>query len=358
MNNLLTAIMGNATLAEQELPEDSPVPEYIEQIDAASRQAASLCQQMLAYSGKGKFVVRPLNLSTMVEDMLGLLRASISKHAELHCRLDRHIRAIDADEAQMQQVLMNLVINASEAIGEEHGLITITTKQKHVGRRELEQAYLDEDLPEGDYVVFEVSDTGCGMDAETREKIFDPFFTTKFTGRGLGMSAIMGIVRGHKGAISVFSEPGGGTTFRMLFPCSQGEVSDVAMERTIPDWRGMGTVLVVDDEQAIRRVAARMLERMGYQVIEAADGEEGVAVYRQYKNQIALVLLDMSMPNMDGRECFQELLRINPDVKVILSSGYNEQEATQSFAGTELAGFVQKPHTLKALRGKVREVLG
>jgi len=357
-NNLLTAIMGNATLAEQELPEESPALEYIEQIDAASRQAAKLCQQMLAYSGKGKFIVRPLNLSTMVEDTLGLLKASVSKHAELHCRLDKDIRAIDADEAQMQQVLMNLVINASEAIGDEHGLITITTEQKHVGRSELEQAYLDEDLPEGDYVVLEVSDTGCGMDAATREKIFDPFFTTKFTGRGLGMSAIMGIVRGHKGAISVFSEPGGGTTFQMLFPCSQSEASDAVTERTIPGWSGMGTVLVVDDERAIRRVAARMLERMGYQVIEAADGEEGVAVYRQYRDQIAAVLLDMSMPNMDGRQCFHELLRINPDVKVILSSGYNEQEATQGFAARELAGFVQKPYTLKALRGKIREVLG
>ena len=254
---------------------------------------------------------------------------------------------------------MNLITNASEAIGDRSGIISITTGAVDCDRAYLTESYLDEELPEGLYVSLEVADTGCGMDAETRAKLFDPFFTTKFTGRGLGLAAVLGIVRGHRGAIKIYSEPGKGTTFKVLFPAVDAEPRSVA-DRKPPDreaWRGEGTVLLVDDEEAIRALGKRMLERAGFDVLTANDGRDAVELYREHGDQIVCVILDLTMPQMDGEEAFREMRRIRSDVCVIVSSGYNEQEVTQRFVGKGLAGFIQKPYKFNRLLDQVRQAL-
>jgi CheY-like chemotaxis protein len=226
---------------------------------------------------------------------------------------------------------------------------------------EVQRASLKEPLPEGVYTFFEVSDTGCGMDAETIEKIFDPFYTTKFMGRGLGMSAVLGIVCGHKGALKLHSEVGKGTTFRVLFPANGLSDTGFAIRRREETegkgWRGSGTVLVVDDEEAVCVVGKQMLERMGFSVLTASDGHEALKVFSEHTDEIVCVLLDLTMPYMDGEETFRAMQRLHPGVTVILCSGYNEQDATRRFAGEGLAGFIQKPYNMAALREKLTEVL-
>ncbi len=360
-NNLLAAIMGNAGLARMKAganPEAMrEVTPYLKRIEDSSQRAAELCKQMLAYSGKGKFVVEPINLSDMVREITNLLEVSIAKNVVLKFHLAENLPAVDADAAQLQQVIMNLVINASEAIGEHSGVISLSTGMMHADEDYLKGAHAAEGLKPGRYVYLEVADTGCGMDAATQKRLFDPFFTTKFTGRGLGMSAVLGIVRGHHGAIKVCSEPGQGTTFKVLLPASDARAARAGEREAWGEWCGVGAVLVVDDEETIRETASAMLEEMGFSTLTAADGEEGVAVYREHCDEIVAVLLDMTMPKLDGKACFRELRRVNPDVRVILSSGYNEQDATSRFAGQGLAGFIQKPYAPEALREAMRKAL-
>lgn len=253
---------------------------------------------------------------------------------------------------------MNLVMNGSEAIGEKSGVITVSTGARLCDAAYLRETFLNESLPEGLYVSLEVSDTGCGMDRETQARIFEPFFTTKFTGRGLGMSAVLGIVRGHNGALRVYSEPGKGTTFRLLFPASlqEEEESPSGGGPSVSEWCGSGTVLLVDDEETILRVGQLMLERLGFSVITAGDGREAVEIYRTRGKDLALVLLDLTMPRMNGEEAFRELRRIDPNVRVILSSGYSEQEISARFAGKGLAGFIQKPYQVDSLRDVLKGI--
>jgi len=358
-NNLLTAILGNAGLARRRTPDESPIAANLKHIEDASERAADLCKQMLAYSGKGKFIVIPINLSTLITDITQLLSISISKNVSLRTDLDTALPAIEADKAQMQQVIMNLVINASEAIGENNGNIVIHTGVMDADVSYLQTTHFDDPLPTGRYVYMEVSDDGCGMDKETQIKLFDPFFTTKFAGRGLGMSAILGIVRGHNGAIKVYSEAGKGTTFKVLFPIVAGvALPDSSRTPATGDkaWTGHGMILVVDDEAGLRETASLMLEDIGFQVTTACDGVEAVAVFSRLHADIEAVLLDMTMPKMDGKTAFREMRRIDANVRVILSSGYNEQDATSHFAGKGLAGFIQKPYRLEALRQKLQEI--
>jgi CheY-like chemotaxis protein len=265
--------------------------------------------------------------------------------------------AIEADESQLQQVILNLITNANEAIEDKSGVISLTTGMMYADSEYLLSTYTNTALPEGRYVYLEVSDTGCGMDSKTIARIFDPFFTTKFTGRGLGMSAVIGIVNSHRGALKVYSEIDRGTTFKVLFPASNKEAFLTPEKLDISDhWQGHGTVLIIDDEETIREVAAIMLEDMGFKTLSAPDGKEGVAVYQQHQSEIACVLLDMTMPRMDGAACFSQLRKINPDVQVILSSGYTEQDATPDFIGKGLAGFIQKPYTPEALQEKLQTI--
>ncbi|GMR00401.1 MAG: hypothetical protein BMS9Abin18_1248 [Zetaproteobacteria bacterium] len=356
-NNILTAIMGNAALGRMKMKDTDPALVHLARIEESSRRAAELCKQMLAYSGKGRFVVKAIKLSGMVEEITKLLEVSIAKSGVLKFHLAENLPAVEADAAQLQQVIMNLVINASDAIGEKSGVISLSTGMMQVDQSYLEGAYVSDETEPGSFVFLEVADTGCGMDEETQKKLFDPFFTTKFTGRGLGMSAVLGIVRGHHGAIKVYSEKGQGTTFKVLLPASKHAAMDEEEREAWGDWCGIGTVLVVDDEKTIRETAAMMLRDMGFDTLTAEDGEQGVEVYRKHQNKIVAVLLDMTMPKLDGKGCFREIRRINKDVRVVLSSGYNEQDTTNRFAGQGLAGFIQKPYAPEALRAIMKEVL-
>ena len=357
-NNILTGILGNASLASIDLPASSSVQDNLENIRQGSVRAADLCKQMLAYSGKGRFVVQKLDLNTLVEETTHLLKLSISKRVVLRFNLYSILPAIEADVTQIRQVIMNLVINASDAIGTKSGVISINTGLTRVDRTYLGGTLLAPESPEGNYVYLEVSDNGCGMSPEIQAKIFEPFFTTKFVGRGLGLAAVLGIVRGHKGTIKVYSEPGRGTTFKLLFPGAVGGADPVAADsvsRTV--WRGQGCVLVADDEESVRATSAAMLRRLGFEVALAADGLEAVTVFCVDPGRYALVLMDLTMPHLDGEQAFTELRRIQPDVRVLLMSGFSEQEAMARFTGKGLASFLQKPFQLEALSTALQGVL-
>ena len=358
-NNLLTSILGNASIATLELPPGSSVQDCIEQINEASLRAADLCKQMLAYSGRGRFVVQKLDLGHLVEQTAQMLQISISKKAVLRYRLEKGLPPIEVDATQIRQVIMNLVINASEAIGDQSGVISLSTGLTRVDRDYLHGTLMDPDLPEGDYVFLEISDSGCGMSAETQARIFDPFFTTKFTGRGLGLAAVLGIVRGHKGAMKVYSEPGRGTTFKLLFPAASGVSESAATTpRAATEWRAKGTVLVVDDEETMRSTVARMMKIFGLDPVLVSDGREAVEVFRVEPARFDLVLLDLTMPHMDGEQTFTELRRLRPDVRVVLMSGFNAQEALLRFPGKGLASFLQKPFSIDDLHSVLRGILG
>ena len=357
-NNILMAIMGHADLAQSKLSNVSPVRIHLLEIEKATRRAADLCRQMLAYSGKGRFLVESLDLNELIKDMGHMLAMSVSKKAALQYDFLPDLPRIDADAAQIRQVVMNLVINASEAIGNSSGAIAVATGAMQCGRDLLREIRPDAELPEGLYVSLEVADTGAGMDEPTLRKIFDPFFTTKFTGRGLGLAAVLGIVRGHGGVIQVASEPGRGSTFKVLLPAS-AKASAVAASEETPEagWLGTGTILLADDEETVRRVGVDMLESLGFRVLAAADGQEAVGIFRERSEEIAGVILDLTMPRMDGEEAFREIRRIRPDVRVILTSGYNEQQTIRRFVGEGLAGFIQKPFKLIDLSTMLRQVL-
>ena len=363
-NNLLVAVLGHADLALAELPPAAGGYEHVEDIRTAAKRARELTGQMLAYSGKGRFVIASLQLGDVVTEMGHLLETAIPKKVSLRYTLAEELPPVEADVAQLRQVVMNLVTNAAEAIGDGGGLISLTTGFQHASAEYLESAYLKsahlyQPLPEGEYVYLEVSDDGCGMDAETCERLFEPFFTTKFQGRGLGLAAVLGIVRGHQGTIKVYSEPGKGTSIKVLLPSGAGEtIEPVEVDAgAIADVPMQGTVLVIDDERSVLKVARLMLHRCGLEALTARDGVEALDVYREHHEKIVAVLLDMTMPRMDGEETFRELRTIDPDVHVILTSGYNEQDATSHFVGKGLAGFIQKPFTLRGLEAKLRETL-
>jgi two-component system, cell cycle sensor histidine kinase and response regulator CckA len=357
-NNLLVGVIGNASLAQELLPPGSPAAELLEGVVKTGEQAAHLTRQMLAYSGKGKFVVEPLDLSALVPEISGLVRPSISKKIAMHFDLAPDLPPIEADRGQVQQVFMNLALNAAEAIGSRDGLISVRTGLQKVdaayGRLHPETA----ELPPGEYVFLEVRDTGCGMDQATRGKIFDPFFSTKFTGRGLGLAAVAGILRGHKGAIAVTTAPGQGSCFTVLFPAAAPVPAEKPPVPRDDALQGAGTILVVDDEALVRGMAKKSLERHGYTVLVAGSGMAAIDVFRRYPGPIALVLLDLSMPEMSGEEALPELHKIRPGVKVLVSSGYSEAEAMSVFEGQPVAGFIQKPYTSTGLAEKVKAYLG
>ncbi len=358
-NNLLTSILGNADLALRELSPANPAGVYLEDIDKVSRRAAELCRQMLAYSGKGRFVVQSLSLNDVVHEMGHLLSVSISKRAVIKYNLFPNLPSVMADATQVRQVVMNLITNASDAVAEGSGVITLSTGVMDCDDEYLRGVVDSTDAHQtGPYVFLEVSDTGCGIEPENLNRIFDPFFSTKFTGRGLGLAAVMGIVRGHHGALRVYSEMGRGTTFKVLLPAHHEPAH--ATEATEPpsqNWKGHGVVLLADDEQSIRSMGQRILERFGFQVLLAADGREAIEQFTKNRDEIRLVVLDMTMPHLDGEACFRELRRIDPNVKVIMTSGYNEQEVVSRFVGKGLAGFVQKPYKTADLMPVVQNAL-
>ena len=361
-NNLLMVILGNLEMTRLDLPPSSRTYPFIEASISATMRAADITRQMLDYSGKGGFMLKPVDLTLLVEAMNDMLKTSISKTAVLRLDLSPLLPSVLADARQMQQVVLNLIINASEAIGEETGVVSLRTGVDECDDVYLGNSRLEEKPPPGRFAFIEVSDTGCGMDEETQHRLFDPFFSTKFAGRGLGMSALQGIVRGHKGAIMVDSDVGKGTTIRVLFPAMakgkrKQKPSVVPVSTPSEKAAFSGTALLVDDELVLRDLCKTILEHFGFRVLTASDGEECVKVFSAHADEITCVILDLTMPKMDGAAAFIELNRIRPDVPVILSSGYDKTEATRRFTGKGLAGFIQKPYEIKTLRNELERVL-
>ena len=355
-NNLLTGILGNTSLALESLSTDHPAHGALRSAMTASERAADLTRQLLAYAGKGKFVTDAVNLSSLVGEISQLIQTSIPKSVQLRLDLAKDVPNIEADSSQLQQLIMNLVINGAEAIGEGNtGIVLVTT-----GTQVVDEAYLmttlgpKDEVPEGVYVTLEVHDTGCGMDEETQARIFDPFFTTKFTGRGLGLAAARGIVLGHKGTLKVYSQAGRGSTFKVLLPATEKLPNSFMRRARSEGLAGSATVLVIDDEPIVRQTAKAMLERYGYTVLLAENGKEGVDLFRVTADRIDLVILDMTMPVMSGEETLRNLRLIRTDVTVLLSSGYNEVEAIRRFTGKGLAGFIQKPYSAVDLAETVK----
>jgi signal transduction histidine kinase len=335
-NNLLTSVMGNASLLLAEMPEDSPDRNRLLDIVKSSRRAADLTRQLLAYSGKAKGYLEKLDLSDIVEGSRSLIEAAIPKKVRLEFQLDANLPQVEADPNQVQQILLNLVSNSAEAIGDRPGAITIRT------------------VHEGGKTCLEVRDTGCGMDAATRARVFDPFFTTKFTGRGLGLSAVAGIVRSHKGSIDVDSTPDEGSTFRISLP---SVARPAAKRRDTPEKPGAGaTVLVVEDEEMVQRLATAALEASGYRIVRASNGLEAIHQVKR-DTAIEVVLLDLMMPVMGGEEALGQLLQERPGLKVIISTGYDEGEVAERLQDKRVAGYLHKPYTSRMLVQKVKRVL-
>ena len=363
-NNLLLGILGNASLALEDMPKGSACSAAIEQVIDASERAATLTQQLLAYAGKGRLVMKPVQVSEAVRAISSLVRTSIPKPAELRLELHDALPPVHADPGQLQQIIMNLVINGAEAIPEnQKGTVTVRTAVEELNAQSIQRDYAAAEIQPGRYIAIEVEDTGIGMDDEVKSRIFDPFFTTKFTGRGLGLSAVIGAIHSHKGTIRVKTAPGRGTTMKVLLPVAERGVAERSVAEARPaaeaegDLRGSGVILVVDDEEIVRQTAKTTLERYGYTVLLADNGQSGVEAFRQHADEIAVVILDMAMPVMGGEEALRVMRTIRPDAPVILSSGYTEMEAERRFAGERLAAFAQKPYAAATLARLVKRVM-
>lgn len=358
-NNLLVGILGNAELALLDMHPNLPSNSFLEGIRKAAIRASELTNQMLAYSGKRTYTVASINLNDVTSEMTDLLNVSKSANIHLNYSLAPKLPAIKADVTQIRQIIMNLITNASDAIGQERGKISLTTGTMFADHSYLNESFLNDSLEQGTYVFLEVADTGCGMDEEVQARIFDPFFTTKFTGRGLGLAAVLGIIRSHRGAIRVISREGEGTTFRVLFPPCDTLAQNCldSEEDRMSTQNGQGHILVIDDEQSVRNIMEVALMRKGFRVLTAEDGDEGIELFQQRKDDIRAVLLDMTMPRMSGQETFLRLRQIQPDVKVILCSGFDQHQATQAFTEDGLAGFLQKPFELEDLHKCVFDAL-
>jgi signal transduction histidine kinase/CheY-like chemotaxis protein len=357
-NNILHAIIGNADLALAALAPDSPGRDNLQEIGLATRRAAELTSQMLAYSGKGTMTNETLDLSELVQEMANLLEVSHSKKARVQYQFATAIPAVLGDPSQLRQIVMNLITNASEAIGEKGGAITVETGLTQATQAHLSNTYTNDELPGGAYVYLRVTDTGCGMDRETHRRIFEPFFTTKFTGRGLGMAAVLGIVRAHRGAIDIRSEVGHGTTVNVLLP-AQKERATPTLETISQEeeWTASGLILVVDDEPSIRNITRDTLERRGFTVLTARDGREAVDIFQEHQDEIVCVLLDLTMPNMGGEEAFFELQKIRDGIPIVLVSGYSEEQLQERVEDLGFAGFLKKPVDSSRLYQQVRAAM-
>ncbi|MDP6491102.1 MAG: response regulator, partial [Kiritimatiellia bacterium] len=353
-NNLLCGILGSAELVLMDMDDSSPAREDLETIRQTSRRASELCKQLLAYSGKGRFVVEPLNLTDIVTGMSSLLQLSVTKNVVLRSDLAADLVPIDADPAQIQQIVLNLIINASEAIDDRSGEVSLTTGMRDLDSQGVSGMLLGDTIEPGPYVYLEVDDTGCGMDEETTAHMFDPFFSTKFTGRGLGLAATLGILKGHGGAIDVKTTPGKGSTVTIYFPTGSRPAPTTCPLPSPDGWQGSGTALLVDDEMTVRIVGKRMLETLGFDVLTAEDGRAGVQVFEEHADDIQLLLLDMTMPRLNGADTFRHIRALKRDTPVLLISGYDEDEAIARFTEKGLAGFVHKPFTIATLRDSVR----
>ena len=363
-NNLLLTIIGNVEMASLTTPPGSTAYNLLEQATQAAHRAADLTSRLLAYSGKGVFVITRLNLNDFVSENTSLFRAAVSRTVSIDLLLTPGIPDIMVDAAQIQQIVMNLITNAAESIEVPPGTITLSTGLQICDQLCLSKSRLREKPAQGRFVYFEVCDNGAGMTEQVQERIFDPFFTTKFTGRGLGMSAVLGIVKAHSGALFLDSAKGRGTAIRVLFPVAEDTVTTPNVKAEpiaaspLADESGLsGTVLVVDDEKTILKICVTMVEHCGLKAITAHNGADAVDTFRLHRDEIDLVLMDLTMPNMDGVTAMSELRKIRPDIKIILSSGFNEQEIDERVSLQYPSGFIRKPYRLKNLESELRRVM-
>jgi PAS domain S-box-containing protein len=352
-NNLLHGIMGNASLLEDYLG-GGEAREILSNVQQGAQRATELTRQLLAYAGRGRFYIEPVNISRQVREILPLIDTSVPKHVELRLKLDPNLPPVEADRSQIQQIIMNLVINAAEAIGAGGGWVEVSTGVSALDTiRFAGEPHAEPN--NGSHVVLTVADNGIGMDQTTRSKIFDPFFTTKFTGRGLGLAAVLGIVRGHNGAIDVSSVLGEGSRFRVFFPVAAGTPENVPSTEPAAT-AGKERVLVVDDEELVRETVRRGLEVAGYQVVLAGNGKEALEILSERPEEFQLVILDLMMPVLSGSEALPQIRQICPRIAIVTTSGYGETEAVQRF-GNSIDGFIQKPYTPSELTRKIRQVL-
>ncbi len=352
-NNILAIIIGYCSLIKLNY---GTAEKNIPIIESAAERAAVLCRQMMAYAGKAQLTKTRINLVEKVEEIVSMLKVTLPQNSVIKTDLSPEIPLIEADASQLGQVVMNLIINASEAIGTEQGKVGVSLNRIKITAGKAIKDYNGKPIAPGEYVCLEVTDDGCGMSEETKWRIFEPFYTTKFTGRGLGMSAVLGIVISHGGALQLFSQPDQGTTFKVYLPV---QVSETAVDevltasKPVDQWRGSGTVLIAEDEDSIRHMARNFLEMFGFTVLEASNGKEALEIYQKNAAEITLVLTDMGMPVMDGYELFHKLKNLDPELPIIVSSGYGDAEVSERIGSDNIAGIISKPYN----PGQLREVL-
>ena len=355
-NNILAIIVGYCSLTKMDY---ETAEQNIPHIEKAAERAAALCRQMLAYAGKAQLTMSQINMRNLVDEMVTMLKATLPQNAEIYPDLSTDVPSINGDSSQIRQIIMNLIINASEAIGKEHGEIRVSLATTDIKTGQSEQDYNGKTIPPGKYVYLEVTDNGCGMDEETKWRIFEPFYTTKFTGRGLGMSAVLGIIKSHGGALQLHSEVGQGTTFKVYLPVQKNSASDENTNASVlsTPWQGSGTILLVEDEDQVRLIAKALLKKMGFTVLEAANGKEALELYQKNATDITLVMTDIGMPIMDGYELFQELKNMNPELPIIVSSGYGDAEVSSRIDIYSIAGIISKPYGPDQLREVLKRAL-
>ncbi len=356
-NNLLVAMLAQTGLAMNQLPPQEPAREHIQKAVMAAERAADLTRQMLAYAGGGQLEIESVDLNQIIENNVHLFRAAIAKNVVLHTDLAADLPLIEADRSQLQQVFMNLILNGAEAMEGVPGHVWVTTGREMIMSHDtLYWHWTGSELPVGEYVCLTVRDSGVGMTSEIRNRIFDPFFTTKEDGQGLGLASVLGIVRDHRGGLHVESEPGRGTAFRLMFPISKQREPETAAPTPFylsPVTSSNGLILVIDDEQPVREAIVDIMDLHGIEVVTAVNGQEGISLFTQHKDKIQLIVLDLSMPGMNGVETLNKLRQIDPDIRVILSSGHSQQQIAPEVMVNCRTGFLPKPYDLDTLLSKI-----
>jgi two-component system cell cycle sensor histidine kinase/response regulator CckA len=343
-NNLLTGVIGNTDLAMMSLAPHSPVCSNLKEIQRSALKAADLCRQMLAYSGKGRFIIEPVDLNHVIEDVTHQLRTSLPRSVTLRRYLHHRLPRFTADPNQIEQVVSNLILNAAEAITGPDGCITVRTGQLEADTTYLDSLQLNDSMMPGSFIHLDIEDNGIGMDRVTQERIFEPFFTTKFAGRGLGLAGVAGILRGHGGGIRVQSEQGKGTRIRVLFPWDGIETpGEYPVVELADGWRGFGRILVIEDEPVVRDVIRRTLAGLGFDMVLCPNGKDGLARFNERPTEWCLVLLDFTLPDIGGQEIFHHIHATRPDLPVLIMSGYDGKEISHLFRDQGISGCLQKP---------------
>jgi len=354
-NNILAIIIGHCSLVKMQY---DTADQHIPQIEKAAERAAELCRQMLAYAGKANFVQSEVNVGELVNEMVKMLKSTIGKNIVINLNLSADIPFIRADASQISQIVMNMIINASEAIGAAQGVISVSLAKTIVKAGESIKDHNGKTISAGSYVCLEVADNGCGMESETSRRIFEPFYTTKFTGRGLGMSAVLGIIAAHGGALQLISQPNEGTTFKVYLPIpiKDSVEKGAVLQDPAKPWMGSGTILLVEDEEQVLLIAKTMFQKLGFTVIEASNGKEALELYRSNSKIINLVVTDMGLPVMDGYQLFHELKTLCPELPIIISSGFGDTVVTSRISREDIAGLVSKPYNFDQMRAVLKNI--